>query len=110
MAGIYRGPGKPGDVNQFSIPAKKKLLIIMQSRHSVKTENCIHFNQWNMMPRQLLFLLNLKNDNAFNGCRKCTTRVTWSVNISTRTNSKSGGRVVYPELNAQLRTDSSDSK
>ncbi len=108
MAGIYHGPGKPGDVNQFLYAIKEEFADLCRRGIQYKGKTVyITISGISCDAPATAFLLNIKNHNAFHACRKCTTRGTWSANISTRTNSKSGGRVVYPELNAKLRTDSS---
>jgi hypothetical protein len=107
VAGIYHGPGKPGDVNQFLFAFKEEVTDLCRSGIQYKGKTVyISISGISCDAPATAFLLNIKNHNAFYGCRKCTTRGTWSANINTKTNSKSGGRVVYPELNAQLRTDS----
>lgn len=107
MCGIYHGSKKPKDINHFLLAFKNDFVRIR--------DNGIQF-QGSTLSVQMKgmccdapaasFVKNITTHNAYFGCRKCVTRGLWISNrITHHTQTKSGGRVTYPDVDAPLRTD-----
>lgn len=108
VAGIYHGRGKPKDVNQFLAPFRDEYIRLKINGLNFDGKNIsVSIKGMSCDAPATTFLMNIASHNAYYGCRKCTSKGVWVANISTSLETKRGGRVTHPDVNASLRTDHS---
>ncbi|EAT39723.1 AAEL008504-PA [Aedes aegypti] len=97
VVGIFYGYGKPKDVNAFLNPFIDELLPILESGIIIHGHRLsIHIRCFVCDTPARSFIKNVTNFNGKYGCIKCTTKGRFSQLSRT---------MMYPELNAPLRTD-----
>lgn len=107
VSGIYHGPKKPKDVNQY-LKAFRDNVVNLKATGIPFEEGTVHVAVKGIVcdAPATTFLKNIMTHDAYYGCRKCVTRGIWVSNVVTHhSQPKTGGRVTYPECNADLRTD-----
>ncbi|KZR95653.1 Uncharacterized protein APZ42_010497, partial [Daphnia magna] len=106
VVGLYHGPGKPKDVNQYLADFRDEIVKLKSSGFDFQGKTILVSvvgMTWDAPATS--FILNIKSHNSFYACRKCTCKGNWSASVTKANKAKSGGRVTFPDLNSPSRTD-----